>query len=106
NRPHQLDHVLRVLGTQQHVDLQVALLTHGFEVDSADLRARAEAAGVDRLELLSAPSDVPLGSCLNLLLDAADGDVVAKIDDDDLYGQQYLSDQLYALMYSGADVVG
>ncbi|MBA8806303.1 spore maturation protein CgeB [Promicromonospora sukumoe] len=106
NRPHQLDHVLEVLGAQQAVDLQVALLTHGFETDDADLRARAKEAGVGTLELLTAPSDVPLGACLNLLLDAADGDVVAKIDDDDLYGPQYLSDQLYALAYSGADVVG
>ncbi|MFD7021966.1 glycosyltransferase [Promicromonospora sukumoe] len=106
NRPHQLDHVLSVLGAQQGVDLQVALLTHGFEADDADLRARAKEAGVGTLELLTAPSDVPLGACLNLLLDAADGDVVAKIDDDDLYGPQYLSDQLYALAYSGADVVG
>lgn len=106
NRPHQLDHVLSVLGAQEDVDLQVALLTHGFEVDDADLRARAKAAGVGMVELLTAPSDVPLGACLNLLLEAADGDVVAKIDDDDLYGPQYLSDQLYALAYSGADVVG
>ena len=106
NRPHQLDHVLSVLGAQQGVDLQVALLSHGFQVDDADLRARAKEAGIERLELLSAPSDMPLGSCLNLLLDAADGDVVAKIDDDDLYGPQYLSDQLYALDYSRADVVG
>jgi spore maturation protein CgeB len=106
NRPHQLDHVLGVLGAQEGVDLQVALLTHGFEADDADLRARAKDAGVGTLELLSAPADVPLGSCLNRLLDAADGDVVAKIDDDDLYGPQYLSDQLYALAYSGADVVG
>jgi glycosyltransferase involved in cell wall biosynthesis len=88
------------------VDLQVALLTHGFDVDDADLRARAKTAGVGTLELLSAASDVPLGACLNLLLDVADGDVVAKIDDDDLYGPQYLSDQLYAMAYSGADVVG
>ncbi|MFJ3404448.1 glycosyltransferase [Promicromonospora sp. NPDC090134] len=106
NRPHQLDHVLGVLGAQVGVDLQVALLTHGFEADDADIRARAKEAGVGSLELLSATADVPLGTCLNLLLDAADGDVVAKIDDDDLYGPQYLSDQLYALAYSGADVVG
>ncbi len=106
NRPHQVDHVLSVLGAQGGVDLQVALLTHGFETDDADLRVRAKEAGVGALELLSAPSDLPLGSCLNLLLEAADGDVVAKIDDDDLYGPQYLSDQLYALAYSGADLVG
>ncbi|WP_369818976.1 glycosyltransferase [Oerskovia sp. Root918] len=106
NRPHQLDHVLRTVGSQQDVTLQLALLTHGFEVDEADLRLRAKEAGVEDLVLLAAGSDVSLGSCLNRLVAAADGDVVAKMDDDDLYGAQYLSDQLYALEYSGADVVG
>ena len=106
NRPHRLDDVLRTVGAQESVSVQLALLTHGFEVDEADLRVRAKEAGVENLVLLQAGTDVPLGGCLNLLLDAADGDVVAKLDDDDLYGPQYLSDQLYALDYSGADVVG
>ncbi len=106
NRPHQVRHVLTTLGAQVGVAPQVALLTHGFDVDEADLRAQAKDAGVAELVLLRADADVPLGECLNRLVAAADGDVVAKIDDDDLYGPQYLSDQLYALDYSGADVVG
>ncbi|GAA1731204.1 glycosyltransferase [Isoptericola hypogeus] len=107
NRPHRLDDVLRTLGSQAGVQVQLALLTHGFGVDDeADLRMRATEAGVEDLVLLHAGTDVPLGGCLNRLVDAADGDVVAKLDDDDLYGPQYLSDQLYALAYSGAQVVG
>jgi spore maturation protein CgeB len=106
NRPHQLDHVLTTLGAQREVDLQVALLAHGFDIDADDLAARAKDTGVENLALVTAAADVPLGGCLNLLLDVADGDVVAKIDDDDVYGPHYLSDQLHALDYSGADVVG
>ena len=106
NRPHRLDDVLRTVGAQRDVGVQLALLTHGFEVDAADLRARAKEAGVEDLVLLHAGTDLPLGGCLNRLVDAADGHVVAKLDDDDLYGPQYLSDQLYAMAYSGAEVVG
>lgn len=106
NRPHRLDDVLRTVGAQEDVGVQLALLTHGFEVDEADLRMRAKCAGVDDVVLLHAPADVPLGACLNRLVDAADGDVVAKMDDDDLYGPQYLSDQVYAMDFSGAEVVG
>ena len=36
----------------------------------------------------------------------ADGAVLTKIDDDDLYGPNYLRDLLYALRFSGAEVVG
>ncbi|MFF2621989.1 glycosyltransferase family protein [Oerskovia jenensis] len=106
NRPHRLGHALRTIGGQRGVPVQLALLTHGFEIDEKAVRADAALAGIEDLVLLSAGSDVSLGGCLNRLVAAADGDVVAKMDDDDLYGAQYLSDQLYAMAYSGAEVVG
>ena len=105
NRPHQLDHVLATLAAQQDVELEVAVLTHGFEGTSA-VRDKARSLGIEHLITLEAPSDVPLGACLNRLVAAASGDLVAKIDDDDLYGPHYLRDQLNALDYSGAAVVG
>ncbi|WP_227423304.1 glycosyltransferase family protein [Pengzhenrongella sicca] len=106
NRPGQLDHVLRTVGAQTSIDVELALLTHGFELPDQELRARAREAGVHHLVLLHAEPSVSLGECLNLLVGAASGDLVAKMDDDDLYGAQYLSDQAYALAYSGAEVVG
>jgi len=105
NRPHQLDHVLSTLAAQQDIDLEVVVLTHGFE-GSATVKENAQALGIENLVTLEAPADVPLGACLNRLVAAASGDVVAKIDDDDLYGPHYLRDQLNALDYSGAEVVG
>jgi spore maturation protein CgeB len=106
NRPHRVDDVLRTVGAQHGVPVQLALLTHGFELDEADLRVRAKDAGVEDLALLHAGAEVPLGACLNRLVDAAAGDVVAKMDDDDVYGPLYLSDQLDAMAYSGAPIVG
>ena len=47
-----------------------------------------------------------LGDCLNFGVEKADGDYIAKMDDDDIYGENYLSDSLLALNFSGADVVG
>ena len=105
NRPGQVEHVLRTVAAQQGVDLQLVLLTHGFELDPA-LRALAGQLGlVDPVFLTGDPED-SLGTCLNRAIEAADGDVVAKMDDDDLYGPHYLGDQLRALDYSGADLVG
>jgi spore maturation protein CgeB len=106
-RPGQLDHVLGTLAAQVDVDLQVVLLAHGVSLGSQTaVRARAAAHGLTDVVLLDAPASVPLGDCLNRLVAAADGDLVAKIDDDDLYGPHYLADQAAALGYSGADVVG
>jgi len=104
NRPGQVEHVLRTFAAQEGVDAELLLLTHGFEAPPYAAGLAGEL-GI-RLRLLSAGPDVSLGACLNRLVDAADGDVVAKMDDDDLYGPGYLRDQLAALHYSGADVVG
>lgn len=105
-RPQQLDHVVQQLGTQKGVSVQLAFLAHGWEVDENDLRARCRDGGIDDVVVLGADRGVPLGACLNRLVDAADGEIVAKIDDDDLYGPHYLQDSLYALDYSGATLVG
>ena len=106
NRPGQLDHVLATIGRFDGVPVQLALLTHGFDVNDVELRARARAAGVDELVVLHGDADHSLGACLNRLVSVADGEVLAKIDDDDVYGEQYLVDSIAALRYSGAQLVG
>lgn len=106
NRPHRLSDVIATVAAQVEVRVQLAVLAHGFEIDAEAFCREAKEAGLDDVLVLHAEQEVPLGACLNRLVDAADGDFVAKMDDDDLYGRHYLSDQLDALMYSGADVVG
>ena len=49
---------------------------------------------------------ISLGSALNLAMAKTDARFVAKFDDDDLYGPNYLADSLRAHHYSGAGVVG
>lgn len=104
NRPHQLRHVMGQLAGQQDVDLEVKILTHGFMPTDTD-RQQALDSGLD-VEWLAQPTTVPLGECYNHMVRRASGDVVAKIDDDDLYGPHYLFDQLSAMDYSGAELVG
>ncbi|WP_243056530.1 glycosyltransferase [Nocardioides sp. SR21] len=105
-RPDQLDHVLRTVGRQSYRAIQLVLVAHGFVPDEGEVRRRAADAGVPELVLLQAGADRTLGACLNLGLDAATGDLVAKMDDDNFYGTHYLTDLVRALDFSGADVVG
>ncbi|SMY12846.1 glycosyltransferase family protein [Brevibacterium jeotgali] len=106
NRPHQVDHVLQSVAKQTGVVVQLSLLTHGFELVEDDVRSRAASMGLDDVILRAAPSSLSLGECLNLAIESADGDVIAKFDDDDYYGEHYLLDQIHALHYSAADLVG
>lgn len=105
-RPSQLEHVFKTVAAQTYLEVQLAVLTHGFTLSSQDFMAQANQYGLKDVVLLSAPSELSLGECLNLLVDSVDGDVIAKMDDDDLYGDHYLEDMVNALKFSGADVVG
>lgn len=106
NRPHQLDHVIAQAGQQVGIDLQLAILSHGFKMDEADILAKARDAGITDTVLLHGDPSLELGDCLNRLIDVAEGQYAAKFDDDDLYRPHYLRDAINAQRFSGADLVG
>ncbi|MET3809193.1 glycosyltransferase [Arthrobacter sp. UYEF3] len=105
-RPQQLVDVFTTVGTQRNVELELVLLTHGFEVAEERLIDLAQRHGVINYQFLSAPRERTLGECLNLCVAASKGEVLSKVDDDDFYGQDYMLDMLNALDYSKAAVVG
>lgn len=104
-RPHQLDHVLEYVARQRDVDLELLIATHDFEAP-ADLIPRAHDLGIDRVTVVPMPADAFLGDCLNALAGRAEGEVLAKMDDDDWYGADYLADLLRAMRFADADIVG
>lgn len=106
NRPGQLDAVLDFVGRQSLSNVQLVLIQHGFETSEIELSAQAKEAGVEDLVALTAHESVMLGSCINRGIDAADGEFVAKMDDDNYYGSHYLKDLLRAFDYTNAEVVG
>lgn len=106
NRPEQLSHILQSVAKQVNVDVELILLTHGFEPKERKLIRQARQLGLDKVKLLTAPATWTLGQCLNYLVASSNGTVLTKMDDDDFYGPYYLRDALDALRYSGADIVG
>ncbi|QUC01386.1 glycosyltransferase [Cellulosimicrobium cellulans] len=105
-RPETIDLVLANAARQVAVDPELVILTHGFELNVPEIRARAEDLGLGAVTVLHADRDVALGEVLNRLVDAASGSVVSKMDDDDFYGPHYLADLMHAYYYSEAEVVG
>ena len=103
-RAHQLDHLIEQVARQADVELELLLGTHGFEPDEQTL-ARAADAGLT-LRVFPQPQDRKLGAILNDLVDHAEGAVITKMDDDDLYLPHYLADALHWKRISGGDVVG
>ncbi|MGP4989612.1 glycosyltransferase family protein [Glutamicibacter ardleyensis] len=105
-RPEQLAHMLATIGAQAGVELQLILVTHGFAADPNSLKEARSKGTIRDLVSVVAAEELSLGQCLNLGVERSDGDFVAKMDDDDFYGVNYLADQINSLRFSGADLVG
>lgn len=103
-RPGRLPLVLSALAAQRYPHLEVAVALHGAQAPSTpefEQAVRASGAAVHHYE----PS-VPFGSVLADLARRTSGDLVIKIDDDDLYGPNVIGDIVLAYLYSSADAVG
>ena len=74
---------------------------------STSTRPRARARSGDRpVVVRPAPAEACFGDVLDAAAGAASGDVVLKMDDDDWYGPDVVTDLLWARRTSGAELVG
>ncbi|MCA2221224.1 glycosyltransferase [Nonomuraea aurantiaca] len=96
-----LDQVARQRGAQ----LEVILALHGVPQGHPDVAA-AIAAFDGPLTVLEADHQAVFGEVLNDAAARASGSFLLKMDDDDWYGPDFLTDLLLAHSYSGAQVVG
>lgn len=105
NRPQHLSKIIATHARQIHPNRELILVAHGFEVPRS-LHQRATDAGIESIQVIEVDSSQTLGSCLNMGVAAAGGSIIAKMDDDDIYGAHYLSDLAESLRYSAAQLVG
>lgn len=103
-RPEYLEHVLNTFESQTWSRKQLLLGLHGFTLAEVapELRERVSRAAI----VVEWPIDGLFGDLLRNLTLRADGDLFAKMDDDDWYAPHHLEDLVYALQYSGAALVG
>ncbi|AKV59751.1 hypothetical protein AK829_00860 [Corynebacterium riegelii] len=104
NRPQQLSHLFSQIARQRSIDVELLLMLHGIDEQPETVRAQYPQGISGRV--FKAPKSWSLGKCMNHLASNATGEYMAKFDDDDLYFENYLRDQINALEYSGADIVG
>lgn len=105
NRDTTLDHLLTQVAHQAYENVELLVLGHGIHI-AEDFVQRARLAGVENVTVLHGEASQSLGSCLNALAGAANGEIIAKFDDDDYYLPNYLHDQVNTLTNMNADLVG
>ena len=102
NRPSMLDRIIANVALQDHPNLELILALHG---DGFVNGPPANPDGI-AMTVLRFPADAVFGHVLSEASARADGEWVTKMDDDDWYGAEHVSDLVLAAGYTGADLVG
>ncbi|MGA8846692.1 MAG: hypothetical protein WB471_08795, partial [Nocardioides sp.] len=106
-RPEQLEFALGQVARLRQLlpgaDVELVLATHGFDPDRRQVAALLDGG---THQVVPVPTEAILGEVLRAACDAASGDLVMKMDDDDWYSPDIVTDLLLARRYSGADLVG
>lgn len=103
-RPDTVVALLTDLSRQTYPSLEVVLGTHGWTATAAQLDHWSARLG-HPLRAVARSSDTAFGDVLGALSRTADGDVLTKADDDDVYGPDHLTDLVLAWRQTGADLV-
>lgn len=107
-RPELLDLWTAVIAAQTYRPLQVVVGLHGshWSADHEDRISQVLADADVTVVFARVGDDAVLGDVLNATVARADGDVLVKWDDDDLYSTNHVMDLLRVRHYSGATIVG
>lgn len=104
NRPHLVGEAVSRMAAQTYPNLDVVVVMHGVAVPD---RPRQDERWLDVVsDVVEIGPDVPFGTALAIATTRAQGGLVLKIDDDDLYGPEFVWDLVLARLMSGAQVVG
>ena len=104
-RPTRLAHAVANVARQRFPEIELVLALHGPGFASGTLE-RALAGFAHPATVLRLDRSVTLGGVLAAAAAAARGPLLAKMDDDDVYGPEHLWDLVLAHEYSGAALVG
>ena len=103
-RPDNIAHCLENFRRQSYENRELILILNNAEFDVDAIRRDVES--IPNAQVIHVEGRTTLGDCLNRGVEAASGKYVAEMDDDDHYGERYLSDNVLAASFSDAEIVG
>ena len=103
-RPDNVKFAIENYKKQVYAEKELLLILNNaiFDVESIEAQAR----DLNNVRIVQVDGRVTLGESLNRGVEEASGYYIAKMDDDDYYGENYLSDMMLAADFSGAEILG
>lgn len=105
NRPELVRWAVENVRRQTHRPLQLVLALHGEGFDGVKVEAELARLAIP-VKLVHVDRAANLGNALTAATDEATGEVLTKMDDDDLYGSNHISQLVSTWRETGARLVG
>lgn len=104
-RPERVRHVFSTIARQSYTNIELILVLNKARFDKRDLSAMVERSE-RRVLILRASDEWNVGELMRYGCGHANGIYIAKMDDDDYYGANFIRDQMLCLKLSQAQVTG
>ncbi|WP_278386785.1 glycosyltransferase family protein [Stutzerimonas kunmingensis] len=109
-RPHMIDRIVENMTRQNHPNCELILVLQDFSNTKKDeliAKLRAKPSNLKRIEVITNDDTATtLGERFNGGAALAQGEYIAKMDDDDFYFENYLSDMLIPFSFGNYGLVG
>lgn len=110
NRPHMIDRIVENITRQNHPNCELILVLQNFTtVRREELlqKLKCTKSNLKRIEVIVENlQEITLGERFNRATKLAQGEYIAKMDDDDFYFENYLSDMLIPFSFGDYALVG
>ena len=103
-RENQIDNVFKNFKSQNYSKKELIIILNKNDMNIDTWKNKAKQ--YDNVKVYKLDENNSLGTCLNFAVDKAGYDYIAKFDDDDYYGPNYLIDIMNAFKYTNADIIG
>lgn len=106
-RPYFIDRIVSNIGNQTYSNIECIIITQGYSKKEVDeLKLKLDKCENITCKVIENNSAQNLGARLNQALQQANGEFIAKFDDDDLYFPNYLTDMMLPFKFGDWSVVG
>lgn len=104
NRYNCIDNIFNNYDIQNYKNKELIIVLNNNELDISVYKKKANR--YKNIQIYQLDEKKTLGECLNYAIEKSNSDYIAKFDDDDYYGSNYLLDSMNVFKYVDADVVG
>ncbi|MGL4739231.1 MAG: glycosyltransferase family protein, partial [Sarcina sp.] len=104
NRPEYIENIIKNYTTQKYANKELIIILNNNNINLLKVKERIE--NLSNIYIYKLDEKLTLGECINFGVEKSNSAYIAKFDDDDFYGENYLIDMIMPFRYSEADVVG